>query len=65
MTTDDHLLTLSEAASALGISIEGVRRRIRAGHLGAVKLGESGPAPLRIRPADLDAYVEAHQVVPR
>ena len=65
MTADEHLLSLSEAASALGISIEGVRRRIASGDIPAIKLGESGPAPLRIRPNDLRAYVEAHQVVPR
>jgi excisionase family DNA binding protein len=39
MTTNDQLLTVPEVAARLGISTEGVRRRIAAGQIRAIKLG--------------------------
>jgi excisionase family DNA binding protein len=60
----DPLLCVAEVAAMLGISSDGVRRRIASGELRAVKLGDSNSA-LRVRRSALDEYVDAHQVLPR
>jgi excisionase family DNA binding protein len=61
MTTNDQLLTVPEVAARLGISTEGVRRRITAGQLRAIKLG-TGNSALRVAYSDLHTYLEEHVV---
>jgi excisionase family DNA binding protein len=48
------LLTYTQVAEHLGISLSKVRRLIRAGDLTAVNVGERNP---RVRRADLAAYI--------
>jgi excisionase family DNA binding protein len=59
MLTDANtsLLTIDEAAQALGVSSWTVRRRVQAGEIPAVKLGEHRNAPIRIDPRELSAWV--------
>ena len=47
------MLTLTEVAGRLGVSVETVRRLIKRGNLKAVKVGNQ----LRVREADLDDYI--------
>lgn len=51
--SQDQLLTLQQAADRLQISMSTIRRLINAGKLQAVRIGRN----LRIRPADLEAYI--------
>lgn len=51
--SQDQLLTLQQAADRLQISMSTIRRLIKAGKLQAVRIGRN----LRIRPADLEAYI--------
>jgi excisionase family DNA binding protein len=51
-----HLLTVAEAARRLRLSEKTVRRRIRAGELPALRLGD-GRAPLRVSADELDAWI--------
>lgn len=48
-------MTLSEVAEALGVSVKTVRRLIAGGHLRGTFIGRK----VLVRPADLDAYLEA------
>jgi excisionase family DNA binding protein len=58
------LLTPQQAAEQLGVTRGTVYELVKAGTLRAVRLGD-GPKPrLRIRPEDLDRYVNASLVVP-
>ena len=59
-----ELLSVAAVAAMLGISSQGVRRRIASGDLAAVKLGGSNSA-LRVARVELDHYIRTHQVVPR
>lgn len=54
------LLTIGQAARALGLSSSAVRRRIWRGELGAVRLGTSPAAPLRVEAEELERYVRIH-----
>lgn len=59
MTTAVHpkLLTVAQVARRLGVSEQSVRRRIRAGSIPAVRLGPTDRYPIRIDPAELDAWI--------
>ena len=57
--TDEHVLTVPEAADRLRVSEETVRRWIRKGQLKALSLG-STRAGYRIARADLEAFVQLH-----
>ncbi|MCQ2378019.1 MAG: helix-turn-helix domain-containing protein [Victivallaceae bacterium] len=50
-------LTIEETARELGISIELVRQKCNDGELPHVKLG---PRLYRIKPVDINAYIEKH-----
>lgn len=52
----DQLLTLDQVAAKLQVSMSTVRRLLDRGELKAVRIGRS----LRVRPADLAAYIEAN-----
>lgn len=52
------LKTVPEAAAYLGVARDSVYRFIRQGDLRAIMVGKT----LRIRPGDLDAYIDAHVV---
>ncbi len=54
-----ELLTVSEVASVLRLSERKVRRLVNNGELKGVQLGER---ILRIRPADLDAFLVEREV---
>jgi excisionase family DNA binding protein len=56
-----ELLSVAAVAAMLGISSEGVRRRIASGALQGVKLGESNSA-LRVRRSELERYIDEHVV---
>jgi len=51
--------TPTEVAHQLGVDPQSVRRWIRRGWLGAIKLGHN---TIRITPADLRAFLAAHRV---
>ena len=53
---DVALLRLDEVAERLSVSPSTVRRLIRRGDLKAVRIGRL----LRVRPADLTTYIQAH-----
>lgn len=57
--TPEKLLTVEEVAEILRVSPTTVYRRIQAGELPYIKLGHR---QVRIKPADLEAYIEAHRV---
>ena len=57
--TPEKLLTVEEVAEILRVSPTTVYRRIQAGELPYIKLGHR---QVRIKPADLKAYIEAHRV---
>lgn len=54
--SQDQLLTLPQVADRLQVSMSTVRRRIAAGELPVVAIGRN----YRVRPADLDRYIETH-----
>ena len=51
------LLSVRDAAAALGVSPITIRRRISDGTLHVYRLGTSAKAPIRIGQADLAAFV--------
>jgi excisionase family DNA binding protein len=59
------LLTVSEVADRLSVSIRTVRRRIEAGEIRAVRLGSGPQPPVRIDPAELESWLAAHERSPR
>lgn len=58
-TTPRRLISLSEAADALGVSVKTVRRYIAAGDLDAGRLGRR---TIRVRLDSLDRLIDAHPV---
>jgi len=54
---EGRLLSIPECAAMCGVSAQTVRRWVLSGRLKACKLGPGRSAPLRIRPEDLDAFV--------
>lgn len=52
-----RLVSLTEAAEILGLSVKTVRRYIAAGDLDAVRLGRR---VIRIKPESLDRLIDAH-----
>lgn len=52
--SDQQLLKLEEVCDRLKVSMSTVRRLIDRGELVAVRVGRN----LRVRPADLEAYIE-------
>jgi excisionase family DNA binding protein len=52
----NRLLTLTEAAERLAVSISTVRRVVTAGELKTVRIGKA----VRVRLTDLDAYIRTH-----
>jgi excisionase family DNA binding protein len=61
-TQSERLLTVAETAERLGVSEITVRRRVYEGELGAVKLGRSPGAPVRISEDDLEAWLSTSRV---
>lgn len=59
LSDERRLLTVSQAASELGISSGHLRRAIRKGEIPAFRLGAR---TLRVFPADLYRWVRKHQV---
>ncbi len=55
------LLTLDEVASRLAVSKATVRRYVNRGEIACVRLGSGQWAPLRIRPAALEAWITEHE----
>ncbi len=53
MNTPDPLLRMSEVAARLSVSVDTVRRRIRAGDLPAVRIGTS----VRVPPEAVTVYL--------
>jgi excisionase family DNA binding protein len=56
---DGAMMTSTQAAEQLGVSVMTLRRYVEAGELRASRIGPK--KLIRIRPADLAAYVEANQ----
>lgn len=57
-----QLLTIAEAAEALGTNPQAVYRRVWACELKAIDIGTGTKSRLRIRSTDLEAYVDAREV---
>jgi excisionase family DNA binding protein len=57
--TPEKLLTADEVAEILQVSLITVYRRMQTGELPHIKLGHR---QVRIKPEDLEAYIEAHRV---
>ena len=57
--TPEKLLTVDEVAEILQVSPTTIYRRIQAGEISAIKLGHR---QVRIKPEDLEAYIEAHRI---
>lgn len=57
------LLTLADCAERLAVSLRTVRRLVKAGTLAAIRVGPGKTAPFRVRPADLDAFIESRPAV--
>lgn len=55
----EHLFTTTEAGTYLGISRDSVLRHIHAGAIRTVNVGTATRPRLRIRPVDLDAFVDS------
>jgi excisionase family DNA binding protein len=62
---ENELLTIRETAAQLGQSESTIRRKVAAGELLAVRLGESPRAPLRIPSDFLRAWLYAEPVEER
>lgn len=60
MTNKENLLKVTEAAERLNVAPLTVYRAIKAGKIPAVRVGKL----LRIRPADLEAYITAGKITP-
>lgn len=59
ITRDDvQLLTLSQVAERLQVSLSDVRRKIRAGVLPSIRLG---PRQVRVLVSDLQVYVKSRR----
>lgn len=58
-STPRRLISLADAAEALGVSSKTVRRYIAAGDLDAVRLGRR---TIRVRVDSLDRLIDAHPV---
>jgi excisionase family DNA binding protein len=56
--TKAKLLSPAEVATVLGVTRTTVYRKIQAGELRAVRLGEDGP--LRVDPDELEAWLSSH-----
>lgn len=54
-----NLLTVTEVAERLGVSVRTARRLVEGGTVRSVKLGKERRSPRRVRPSDLDAYILA------
>ena len=57
--TPEKLLTADEVAEILQVSLTTVYRRMQTGELPHIKLGHR---QVRVKPEDLEAYIEAHRV---
>ena len=58
MENSSSLLTIREAAERLGVSIETVRRRIKAGELRVIR----DRRIIRIHPDDLESYIAIRRI---
>ena len=56
--TNDRLLTVGEVAGTMRVSNMTVYRRIKAGQLGAIRVGKN----YRIRESDVDRYLQERSV---
>jgi excisionase family DNA binding protein len=61
----DRLLSPDQAGEILGIGTEATRRLCNDGHLAYVRLGNSKNGRIRIRPSDLQAFIDARTVQAR
>lgn len=57
-----RLLKVEDAADVLGVSKDYIYKAVNEGHLAAVYLGNGKRQHLRIKPADLDKFVETRRV---
>jgi excisionase family DNA binding protein len=57
-SSEPTLLRLGEVADKLQVSLSTVRRLVKTGELKAIRPGKR---LIRVRPADLDAYIQHHQ----
>ena len=58
-STTRRLVSLTDAAEILAVSVKTVRRYIAAGELDAVRLGRR---TIRIKPESIDRLIDAHPV---
>jgi excisionase family DNA binding protein len=53
-----RLLTPAETAAILGVSRRWIYKLVADGELPALRLGDSAGAPMRVRPDDLNAWLQ-------
>ncbi len=58
-SADDKLLSRTEAAHRLGVSISTLERRIRSGELRVCKLGTSARATVKIKYSEVERFIAA------
>ncbi len=56
-TTNNHWLTLPEAAAHIKVKVDTIRDHIYGGHLQAYKIGSARSARMRIKESDLEALL--------
>jgi excisionase family DNA binding protein len=59
MSKANHLLTIPEVATQLGVSRRTVQRRIASGELRAIKLGDRKKSPVRVIPEELREWLRS------
>jgi excisionase family DNA binding protein len=62
---EPHYVSVSQAATILGLAPNTVRARIDAGDLPARKFGPHEHSPIRIHLDDLDTFAAAHDLEPK
>jgi excisionase family DNA binding protein len=63
MQQDSQLLTVREVAAQIGLSKIAVYRKVEAGELPSIRLGDGPKAPIRINPDDLVEWLSQHYAV--
>ena len=59
MSQETRLVTVHEVAARLGQTEQTIRRKVRAGELPGVRIGQGPRAPLRVPSGFLDAWLYA------
>lgn len=64
-TTDDRILTLSEAAELARYSHVHLRRAVAAGQIATIRFGGSGRGHIRLRASELARWLASNEIPAR